>query len=232
MSENQLSASARARERAEKIVASPRRADEHRPAGAVGERRAHHLRPQARVHVGVFVEHDAVEIDAAQRVRIVGAVEPHLPAVAVIDAQLAVMDRCARARAQRRLAQIVPGDRLRLLEERRHIGKARPLLRAGERGGVQLGNAGDGLARAPVAHNAGKALRARVEGDELRARHIGGLLGRLDGTYAVVEELAHAPGPGAVGRAERHHFGCGSDAGGRTGFCICCKARTRFSISR
>ena len=152
------------------LVAPARRADEHRPAGAIGEHGPDHLRPQPRVHVRVFVEHDAVEIDAVQRVRVVGAVEPHLPAVVVIDAQLAVVDRSLFL--SDRIAQVIPCDGLRLLEKGRHVGKARPDILGGHGAIPQLVNAGDRLARAPMRDDAGEALRAVVERHELRARNI------------------------------------------------------------
>ena len=92
------------------------------------EARADDLRPHPRIHIGVFVEHDAVEVDAAQRVGVVGAVEPHLPAISIVDAQLALMQLAPVVRTGRHgAAQIVPRHRLRLLEKGRNIGKARAL---------------------------------------------------------------------------------------------------------
>ena len=121
----------------EEGVAALRRADEHGPALPVGERRADDLRPHPRIHVGVFVEHHAVEIDAAHGVGIVGAVEPHLPAVDVVDAQLALVRAGAdRASRRHRRAQIVPRHRLRLAQKRREVGEARPHFRDASRRGA------------------------------------------------------------------------------------------------
>ncbi|HVI65114.1 MAG TPA: hypothetical protein VM910_21400 [Bradyrhizobium sp.] len=115
----------------EEGVAALGRADEDRPALPIGQRRPDDLRPHARVHVGVFVEHDTVEIDAAQRIGIVGAIEPHLPSVGIIDAQLGfVRARPDRPHRRHGVAQIVPRHRLRLLEEGREIGEARAYTQA------------------------------------------------------------------------------------------------------
>jgi hypothetical protein len=73
-----------------------------------------------RARAGV-VEHDAVEIDAAHGVGIVGAVEPHLPAAGIIDAQLALV------RGGAELATTYA----KATQERREIGEARPHLRTG-----------------------------------------------------------------------------------------------------
>jgi hypothetical protein len=152
-----------------------------RPALPVRERRADDPRPYPRIHVGVFVEHHAVEIDAAHGVGIVGAVEPHLPAVDVVDAQLALV-RAGADRAARldRRAQIIPRHRLRLAQERREIGVARPRFLRSRRAAVQIVDAGHGLAGAAVRHDAGEALPAAVEGDELPAR----LVVDEDGNYS------------------------------------------------
>jgi hypothetical protein len=129
------------------------------------------LRPHARVHAGVFVKHDAVEVDAAQRVGIVGAIEPHLPAAGIVDAQLGFV-RARSGRAQRRhgRAQIIPRHRLRLLEEGREIGEARAHAQALACRALQVVDAGHRLAGAAVRHDAGEALGPVVEGDELSAR--------------------------------------------------------------
>jgi hypothetical protein len=155
----------------EEGVAALGRADEHRPAAAIGQGRADDFRPHPRVHVGIFVEHDAVEIDAAQGVRVVGAVEAHLPALRIIDAQLALVHaRAILAQRRRRRAQIVPRHRFRLLEEGREIGVARANFPVRDGRVLQVVNAGDRLAGAAMRHNAGEPLPAIVEGLELAAR--------------------------------------------------------------
>ena len=157
----------------EEGVAALRRADEDSPALAVGECGADDLRPHARIHVGVFVEHDAVEIDAAHGIGIVGAVEPHLAAFGIIDPQLALVHGGA-VPAQRRhpRTQVVPRHRLRLPQERRQIGEARPLQLAFQRLLLQLVHARDGLAGAAVGHDAGETLGPGMERSELRARAV------------------------------------------------------------
>ncbi len=152
----------------EEGVAALGRADEHRPAGAVGERRADDFRPHARIHVGVFIEHHAVEIDAAQRVGIVGAVEAHLAAAGIIGAQLALMHARAHIEERRdRAAQIIPRHRLRLLKKGREIGEAGAQARAGDGRALQLVNTRHRLAGAAMGHGAGEALAARMEAEEL-----------------------------------------------------------------
>ena len=157
----------------EEGIAALGRADEDRPALPIGQCRADDLRPHPRIHIGEFVEHDAVEVDAAQRIGIVGAVKPHLPAVGVIDAQLGVV-RARSDRAQRRhgRAQIVPRHRLRLLEKGREIGEARPDLVRLSRAELQVVDTGHRLAGAAVRHDAGEALAAAMEGDELSALYV------------------------------------------------------------
>ena len=109
---------------APELVVSLGRADEDRPPLAVGERRADHLAPEMRAHLGVFVEHRAVEIDAAQRVRVVGAVELDARPVGQVDAELGLVGRQridpgigdADARRAGRADQV--GDRCRRAVER------------------------------------------------------------------------------------------------------------------
>ena len=166
--ENQPILPLRAPPQLEEGVASLRRADEDRPALPIGERRPDDLRPHPRVHVGVFVEHDAVEVDAAQRVGIVGAVEPDLPALGIIDAQLALVHgRAGRTCHRHRRAQVVPRHALGLAQERRQIGEARTHKRALHRAALQVMDAGHGLAGAAVGHDAGEALPPAMKGDEL-----------------------------------------------------------------
>ncbi len=146
----------------EKSVAALGGADEHRPALPVSERGTDDLGPDARVHVGIFIEHHAVEIDAAQRIRIVGAEQPHPPAIGIVDAQLRLMHpRPDRARRRHGGAQIVPGHLLGLPQERRQIGEARAQLLAQKRAAMQIVNAGDGFSGAPMGDDAGEALKAK-----------------------------------------------------------------------
>src|SRR5690606_22689139 len=78
-------------------------------------------------HVGVFVKDHAVEIEAAQSVRVVCTVEPDATAAWEIDAELSLIGRCAEA--QRVVLHVLPGNVLGLAVERRHVGKARlPVL--------------------------------------------------------------------------------------------------------
>jgi hypothetical protein len=126
-----------------------------------------------RFHVGEFVEHDAVEVDAAQRVGIVGAVKPHLPAVGIIDAQLGfVHARPDRAQRRHGRAQIVPRHRLRLPQERREVGEPRPDLVRLSRAALQVVDAGHRLAGAAVRHDAGEARGPVVEGSELSTLYV------------------------------------------------------------
>ncbi len=64
----------------------------------------------------MLVEHNAVEIKPAQRIRVVGAEQSHLRAARIIHAQLALMDARSGFPAGRNGgAQIIPRDRFRLL---------------------------------------------------------------------------------------------------------------------
>jgi hypothetical protein len=81
-----------------------------------------------------------------------------------------------------------PSDRLRLLEERRQIRKARPRLAARERGALQVLHARHRLAGAAMGHDAGEALAPPVEGGELRAgRVVDDQLGFLHGMFTCFE---------------------------------------------
>jgi hypothetical protein len=67
---------------------------------------------------------------------------------------------------------MAPRHRLRLLEEGREIGEARPNLVRLSRAELQVVDAGHRLAGAAVGHDAGEALAAVVEGDELSALYV------------------------------------------------------------
>src|ERR1700738_5091851 len=109
-------------------MAASRRADEYRPSLPVAETRANDLGPHPRIHVGIFVEHDAVEIEAAQGVRIIRPVKPDLAAVGIVGAQLGFIHRGPGLAQERHgIAQVIPRHGLGLFEERREIGKPRVL---------------------------------------------------------------------------------------------------------
>jgi hypothetical protein len=90
-------------------VAALRRADEHRPAPAIAQRRPHHVEPHGRRHVGEFVEHHAVQVDAAQAIRVVTAVEANPRAADEVDTEFGFM-RFGTAGKQRLsvLLQVAP----------------------------------------------------------------------------------------------------------------------------
>ena len=101
----------RAPPRLEERIPALRGADEHRPAAAVGESRADDLGPDPRVDIGMLVQHNAVQIKPAQRIRVVGAEQSHLRAARIIRAQLALMDARSGLPARRNGgAQIIPRD--------------------------------------------------------------------------------------------------------------------------
>src|ERR1700730_362614 len=154
-------------------MAASRRADEYRPSLPVAQTRANDLRPHPRIHVGIFVEHDAVEIEAAQGVRIIRPVKPDLAAVGIVGAQLGFIHRGPGLAQERHgIAQVIPRHGLGLFEERREIGKPRVLLRGFDRTALELMNAGNRLASPAMGDEAGEALLAPMKRAELRSRAI------------------------------------------------------------
>jgi hypothetical protein len=121
-----------------------RRADPHAPAAPVAQRRSQDLVEKARPDIGGLVDDEPVEIEAAQRVRVVGAVEAHLAAIRQVEAQLALMGGGIRYDEPIGL-EVVPCDALRLLQLRRHVGEARSLALELDRGADEIVDAGDGL---------------------------------------------------------------------------------------
>ena len=95
-----------------------------RPRPSRWMRRRPHLAPEMRAHLRVLVEHHPIEIDAAQRIRVVGAVELDARPVGEVDAELGLVDLPVRDRL-RVLLEVVPGDLLGLAVERRDLGVAR-----------------------------------------------------------------------------------------------------------
>jgi hypothetical protein len=125
------------------------------------------------IHVGIFVEHDAVEIEAAQGVRIIRAVKPDLAAVGIVGAQLGFIHRGPGLAQERHgIAQVIPRHGLGLFEERREIGKPRVLPRGFDRTALELMNAGNRLASPAMGDDAGEALLAPMKRAELRSRAI------------------------------------------------------------
>ena len=158
---------------APEFVVPPGRPDENRPALAVGERRADHLAPEMRAHLRVLVEHHPVEIDAAQRVRVVRAVELDARPVGEIHAELGLVDVPVRDRLGIVL-EVVPGDLLGLAVERRDIGEARAL--AGRPDGMvdELVDAEHRLAEAAMAHQHAEAPEPAVDAGLQRTRPVAG----------------------------------------------------------
>lgn len=176
------------------VVAALGRAGEGGPAQPVGEQRADHGREQSGVHVAptppggprgdpgvVLVEHQPVEVEAAQGVGPVGAEQADLPAAGQIDAQLGDVDLAAGDRRGVG-AQVVPGDRLGLVAVGGDVGEARPLEAAGERALDQLVDRPDRLAPAPPPRAIPIARGPRAGGRPARSSAAG----------------ARAPAPGAA----------------------------------
>ena len=111
----------------EKSVAAFRRADEHRPALPIGQRRADYLAPSCRRHVGVFIEDDAIEVEAAQPIVVVSAVKANARAIRQVSPQLGLVERNAR-HAAGELAHVGPGDVLGLHVKRCDVGITRVRL--------------------------------------------------------------------------------------------------------
>jgi len=82
--------------------------------------------------------------------------------------------RAILAQRRRRRAQIVPGHRLRLLEEWRDIRETRANFRAPHRRVLQVLDARHRLAGATVRHDASEALAPDMKGLEFAARCVVG----------------------------------------------------------
>jgi hypothetical protein len=94
-------------------------------------------------------------------------------------------------------AQIIPRDRFRLLEERRHIGKARPHPFTDKSRTMQILNAGHRLARPAVGDDAGEPLGARMKRKKLTARPV------RDGDLGALRfQIFHGQSPGSSIRRE------------------------------
>ena len=151
------------------LVAALRRADEHRPALPIAERRPDDLGPYRRPHVRELVHDDAVEEQAPQAIGVVRAVEPDAPAVGQVSAQFALVDRSARDR-RHHLLDVDPGHVLRLREVRRDVGEAGVGLLAAQGRINQVRHARHRLAGASMADQGRPALAPHVERHEGLAR--------------------------------------------------------------
>ena len=67
------------------VILTAWRADEYRPSFAVGQQRPDDLAPHRRPHVAVLIQHHAVQIQTAQAVRVVSAVQAHPRSVVQLD---------------------------------------------------------------------------------------------------------------------------------------------------
>ncbi len=183
-------------------VAAARRADEERPALPVGERRPHDLAEDPRRHLAELVEHHPVQIDAAQRVRIVGAEQCQPRPVRQIDAKLRLAPLRPRNRRGKML-EIVPGDRFRLPVGGRQIGEARPRQVGARRRPDQVVDAEDRFSEAPMGDHHIEPPHLPVQQRLQPARPVG----QLDQGFPAVAHarritcsvLPPAPSPSAVG---------------------------------
>src|SRR5690606_24774996 len=119
----------------------------------------------------VFVEHRAVEVDAAHAVIVVRPVEPQTRAVGQINTQLAFVDLHTRDR-RGELLEVRPRDVLGLRVERRDVREPGIRLLAPQSCVYEVHDAGDGLAGTPMRDNAGPTLLSQMERYELRSRAI------------------------------------------------------------
>ena len=154
-----------------KLVVPLRRSDEHRPTLPIGQSRPDDLGPQTRVHIRELVQDHAIEVDAAQAVRVVGAVQPHPASVRHVDPQFA-NQRIPAWDRRGIVNEVLPGHVLGLLVQRRDVGKARVVTLAFQRTLDQLVDATDGLAGPTMGDNTGVTLSAIVKWLKLRSRGI------------------------------------------------------------
>ena len=149
-----------------KAVLALRRPDEAGPAVAVSQRRADHLRPGPRVHVAVFVQHHAVEVDTAHPVVVVGAVKPDPVAGREVHPQFGLVDRHS-GDLRRIPLQIAPGHVLGLRVIGRDVGEA--AIRQGvkpKRRVHQVHDRRHRLSGPAMRHDGREAFPAGVVGDE------------------------------------------------------------------
>ena len=106
-----------------KAILALRRSNEAGPAVTVSQGRADDLRPSPWVHVAVFVQNHAVEVDAAHPVVIVSPVKPDPVAGRKVHSQFGLVDRHA-GNLRCIPLQIAPGHVLSLRVVGRDVSEA------------------------------------------------------------------------------------------------------------
>src|SRR5229473_353875 len=74
------------------IVVPLRGADENGPTTSICESGPDDLRIEPRMHVSIFIEHDAIEVDAAQGIRVICAIQPDLSTIRIINSEFGDRD--------------------------------------------------------------------------------------------------------------------------------------------
>ncbi len=133
-----------------KLVLPRRRAEKQRPALPIGERRPQHLTEDPRRHQTELVQHDAIEVEPAQRIWVICPKEPHLAPRRIRHGEVGDRHLTAWNRGGK-VGQIVPDNRLRLLAKWGQKPEARPLALALERGNLEMVDREDRLAEPPMA---------------------------------------------------------------------------------
>src|SRR5260221_1137580 len=105
---------------------APRRSDKDRPTLAIVQCRADDFGPCSGVHVGVFVEDNAVEVKSSKGVGVIGTIYADPSSVmrkVNPEFSLIKLDPTFRKNTAS-LTQMIPGHPLTLLKERAYIGKS------------------------------------------------------------------------------------------------------------
>ena len=183
----------------QQIVTALGRAAEQGPSLPVGQSGAQDLAPDLAGDVGGLVQHQIVQIQAAQGLGVVRAVQADARAVGQVTTQFAFMETGTGDHA-REMPQIIPGHGLGLPQIGGGVGGAP--VRAGSTQGrpQQVVDGGHGLAETAVAEQHAKAGALLVEAPLQRARRIGDDAGRFHVGLGGLQRLRRAifrlpPGP-------------------------------------
>src|SRR5260221_4564083 len=152
----------------------PRCADEDCPALAIVQCRADDFGPCSGVHVGVFVEDNAVEVKSSKGIGVIGTVYAY-PSYVMrkvnTEFSLIKLDPAFRKNTAS-LTQMIPGHPLTLLKERAYICKSRHGMTARNDGVDEIVDAGIGFSGASMTDNANPSLCAPVKRYKLLPGHV------------------------------------------------------------
>src|SRR5260221_957259 len=148
---------------------APRRSDKDRPTLAIVQCRADDFGPCSGIHVGVFVEDNAVEVKSSKGVGVIGTIYAYPSSVmrkVNPEFSLIKLDPTFRQNTAS-LTQMIPGNPLTLLKERAYICKSRHGMTARNDVIDEIVDAGVGFSGSSMADNANPPLCALMKRDEL-----------------------------------------------------------------